>query len=263
MDLRDCIISCPYVVQCLSLLLQRLSLFSLISFLFLLCFCLHWFGLSWHIIIGHLCRLVLSNGMINYQYLEFVPTNLPNRRLKPIQTGYYTIPVPDATTGYLRYLTTHYRADDDGFKVIKSECLSHVRKCNVQQLTVQNPQITTHYFQRSWAPIIRLTFTKPANNVKSPIEVTYRSNFRPGTGLKTGCRRITINMWRRSLMRNKTGPVQVLQKENQRLILKLNIINTRRQININHWTVFDLVSIEIHESIKFNSKIKFEQLLSF
>lgn len=106
--------------------------------------------------------MVLSNGMINYQYVEFVPTNLPKPRLKPIQTGYYTIPIPDATTGQMKYLTTQYRADDDGFKVVKSKCAVLIIvsiKTLIWHLNLQHIIIIIIILQPLWAFIIRLKST--------------------------------------------------------------------------------------------------------
>ncbi|KAM7347436.1 uncharacterized protein ACRADG_006997 [Cochliomyia hominivorax] len=63
-------------------------------------------------------KLVLSNGMVNYQRIDMV---LVKGVLKPVQQGYYTVPA-EATPGRREsFQTTYYRADKNGYNVYKVE----------------------------------------------------------------------------------------------------------------------------------------------
>ncbi|XP_046802336.1 uncharacterized protein LOC124418814 [Lucilia cuprina] len=61
-------------------------------------------------------KLVLSNGMVNYQRIDHV---LVKGVWRPVQQGYYTVPSMAGTRE--SYQTTYYRADTNGYNVYKTE----------------------------------------------------------------------------------------------------------------------------------------------
>ena len=71
-----------------------------------------------HAIILWRFRLVLSNGMVNYQRIDHV---LVKGIKKPIQQGYFTVPSQHGTRAIFQ--TTYYKADKHGYQVYKSKFL--------------------------------------------------------------------------------------------------------------------------------------------
>lgn len=105
-------------------------------------------------------RLVLSNGLVNYQRIDHV---LVKGVKKPIQQGYFTVPSQYGTREI--YQTTYYRADKSGYHVYKSNYLMIIYGINKENfkycflwylLAVQSP--------RNPAYDVYLQYTKDQEN---------------------------------------------------------------------------------------------------